>query len=238
MMANIAASFPPHAGGMQQHPGAPPGHPMQPGMGHNPNQPGPGMPQHMVAHMGVSGPGPQINPAALMGGMPPGAGGPNAHAMQHLNPAQAQMFQQQHTMCECHASPGVVSASLADDLNVVANSPAVQAQMQQQQRLQVLQQQQQVRQALMTQQTGNQVGYGNINMHAMGMPLSSMNPQQAAQQAAQLAALRSRMPVSSLLPQFQQAQFAQHQQGQPMNVRHTSVVFPPCSARHCVSFAV
>lgn len=37
-----------------------------------------------------------MNPSALMGGMPPGAGGPNAHAMQHLSPAQAQMFQTQH----------------------------------------------------------------------------------------------------------------------------------------------
>ena len=80
---------------MQQHPGVPPGHPMAPGMQHNPSQPGApagGMPQHM-AHMAVSGPGVQVNPAALMAaGMP--QGGPNAHALQHLNPAQ-QMFQQQ-----------------------------------------------------------------------------------------------------------------------------------------------
>lgn len=60
-------------------------------------QPGPGMPQQM--HMGVSGPGgPQVTQAgAMMAGMPPGAG-PNAHALQHLNPnqqAQAAMFQQQ-----------------------------------------------------------------------------------------------------------------------------------------------
>ena len=78
---------------------------MAPGMAHNPSQTGagPGMPQHLVGQhvMGVSGPGPQMNPAALMGGMPPGAGNPNAHAMQHLNPAQAQMFQQQHSMCMC-----------------------------------------------------------------------------------------------------------------------------------------
>jgi hypothetical protein len=97
----MGPTFPPHPGGMQQHPGAPPGHPMAQGMAHNPSQPGgaPGMPQHLVQHLGVSGPGPQMNPAAaLMAGMPPGAN-PNAHAMQHLNPAHAQgMFQQQH-MC-------------------------------------------------------------------------------------------------------------------------------------------
>jgi len=102
----MGPSFPPHPGGMQQHPGAPPGHPMAPGMAHNPSQPGapPGMQQHMVGHMGVSGPGPQINPAALMAGMPPGAGNPNAHAMQHLNPAQAQLYHQQH-MCTYKLPP-------------------------------------------------------------------------------------------------------------------------------------
>jgi hypothetical protein len=61
------------------------------------------MPQQM--HMGVSGPGgPQVTQAgAMMGGMPPGAGGPSAHALQHLNPGQAQqaqMFQQQQAMCK------------------------------------------------------------------------------------------------------------------------------------------
>ncbi|RYP19673.1 hypothetical protein DL767_009607 [Monosporascus sp. MG133] len=93
MMQAMPGGF--HPGAMQQHPGVPPGHPMAPGMAHNPSQPGaqPGMPQQMAAaHMGVSGPGGQVNPAALMGGgMAPGAG-PNAHAMHHLSP---QMFQQQ-----------------------------------------------------------------------------------------------------------------------------------------------
>lgn len=96
-MASMGPSFSPHPGAMQQHPGVPPGHPgMAPGMAHNPSQPGAqpgGMPQHL-GHVGVSGPGPQVNPAQMMGGLPPGAG-PNAHAaMQHLNPQQAQMFQQ------------------------------------------------------------------------------------------------------------------------------------------------
>jgi hypothetical protein len=69
---------------------------MAQGMQHNPGQqgvPGGGIPAHLAAQMGVSAPGGQVNPA-LMGGMPPGAGGPNAHALQHLNPGQ-QMFQQQ-----------------------------------------------------------------------------------------------------------------------------------------------
>ena len=73
---------------------------------HNPGQgqPGPGMPQQM--HMGVSGPGPQVTQGgAMMGGIPPGAGGPSAHALQHLNPSQAQqaqLFQQQQQMaCKC-----------------------------------------------------------------------------------------------------------------------------------------
>jgi hypothetical protein len=79
------------------------GHPMA--MPHNPQQgqPGPGMPQQM--HMGVSGPGPQVSQGAMMGGIPPGAGGPSAHALQHLNPGQAQQaqlqYQQQQAMCKC-----------------------------------------------------------------------------------------------------------------------------------------
>jgi hypothetical protein len=106
MMTSLAQSYSPHPGGIQQHPGVPQGHPMA-GVPHNPGQqvPGqPGMPQQM--HMGVSGPGgPQVSQAgAMMGGMPPGAGGPSAHALQHLNPgqaqqAQAQMYQQQ-AMCK------------------------------------------------------------------------------------------------------------------------------------------
>jgi hypothetical protein len=105
MMTSLAQSYSPHPGGLQQHPGVPQGHPMA-GVPHNPGQqvPGqPGMPQQM--HMGVSGPGgPQVTQAgAMMGGMPPGAGGPSAHALQHLNPGQAQqaqMFQQQQAMCK------------------------------------------------------------------------------------------------------------------------------------------
>jgi hypothetical protein len=61
-------------------------------------------------HMGVSGPGPQVaQGGAMMGGIAPGAGGPSAHALQHLNPSQAQqaqLFQQQQQQqqqmaCKC-----------------------------------------------------------------------------------------------------------------------------------------
>jgi hypothetical protein len=51
------------------------------------------MPHQFGGQVAVSGPGGQVNPA-MMGGMPPGAN-PNAHAIQHLSPAQQQMFQQQ-----------------------------------------------------------------------------------------------------------------------------------------------
>jgi len=102
-MTSLAQAYSPHPGGMQQHPMAQ-GHPGMP-VPHNPGQgqPGPGMPQQM--HMGVSGPGPQAQGGAMMGGIPPGAGGPSAHALQHLNPSQvqqAQLFQQQQQMaCKC-----------------------------------------------------------------------------------------------------------------------------------------
>ena len=98
-----------HPGGIP-HPGAPQGHPMQAGMAvpHSQGQVQPGMPQQM--HMGVSGPGgPQVSQAGVMmgGGMPPGAGGPSAHALQHLNPQQQmlqqqQQQQQQAAMCKCN----------------------------------------------------------------------------------------------------------------------------------------
>lgn len=96
MMTSLAQNFQP--GGIQQHPGVPPGHPM--GVPHNPGQPMQGMPQQM--HMGVSGAGPQGGqPGTMMGGMPPGVGAPSAHALQHLNPQQQQQLfqQQQQQMC-------------------------------------------------------------------------------------------------------------------------------------------
>lgn len=92
----MAQSYSPHPAGLQ-HPGVAQGHPMAPG---HPQQVvgQPGMPPQM--HMGVSGPGgPQVSQAGgLMGVMPPGVGGPgvpSAIALQHLNPNQAQLYQQQ-----------------------------------------------------------------------------------------------------------------------------------------------
>lgn len=109
-MASMGPSFPPHpAAGIPQHPGAP-AHPMgAPGMAHNPSQPGAppqGIPHQLAPHMAVSAPGGQMNPGPLVGGMPPSGGGPSAHAMSHLNPAQAQIFQAQHNnMGACEFRP-------------------------------------------------------------------------------------------------------------------------------------
>jgi hypothetical protein len=75
--------------------------PPQPGMqmpqGHMMGGPGPGHPmqQGMQMHPGVSGPnGPVSQAGPMMAGMQPGVG-PNAHALSHLQPQQAHMFQQQ-----------------------------------------------------------------------------------------------------------------------------------------------
>lgn len=105
----MAQPFAAHQG-IPQH-GLPPGHHPMAAQHPNAGHPGPGMVQQM--HPGVSAPGgPQVSQAGpMMGGMPPGAGTsgpggpmPNAHALSHLNPAQAQhMFQQQGfpPNCEC-----------------------------------------------------------------------------------------------------------------------------------------
>lgn len=77
---------------------------MAPGMAHNPSQPGAqpgGIPPHLAQQMGVSAPGGQVNPSALMG--VPGA--PNVHAMQHLNPQVPHMFGQQPGQMNCESSP-------------------------------------------------------------------------------------------------------------------------------------
>lgn len=57
---------------------------------------GPNPGQHMPPgmHQGVSGPNGPVSQAGPMMGMQPGMG-PNAHALSHLQPQQAQMFQQQ-----------------------------------------------------------------------------------------------------------------------------------------------
>ncbi|PCD28233.1 hypothetical protein FGRA07_03372 [Fusarium graminearum] len=94
MATSMGPNFSGHPAGMG-HPGVA-GHPMGPGgMPHNQGQQGgPGGMPHQFGGPMVSAQGAQVNPA-LMGGMPPGAN-PNAHALQHLNPAaQQQMIQQQ-----------------------------------------------------------------------------------------------------------------------------------------------
>lgn len=105
----MAQPFPAHQG-IPQHPGIPPGHPLAPGQ--HPNaHPGAGMVQQV--HPGVSAPGgPQVTQGGpMMGGMPPGAGttapgGPvQAHALSHLNPAQAHLFQQPHFAQQCKFFP-------------------------------------------------------------------------------------------------------------------------------------
>lgn len=103
----MAQPFPAHQG-IPQHSGLPPGHPMAHAQHPNAVHPGAGIvPQ---VHPGVSGPGgPQMTQAGpMMGGMPPGAattgpGGPvpNAHALSHLGPTQAQIFQQPQFAQNC-----------------------------------------------------------------------------------------------------------------------------------------
>ena len=103
---------------MQGHPGVPGGHPMGPGMPHNPGQqggPGGGMPPQLGAHMGVSGAPANQVPTSLMGSMPPVTGGPNAHALQHLNPSQAQMFPQQQLHGMYRPSCGLGCRALGDE---------------------------------------------------------------------------------------------------------------------------
>jgi hypothetical protein len=101
--------FPAHQG-IPQHPGLPPGHPMAQAQHHNAThmgvQPGAGMVQQI--HPGVSAAGPQVSQPGMMAGMPPGSGTtgpggpvPNAHALSHLNPAQAHLFQQQQFAQNC-----------------------------------------------------------------------------------------------------------------------------------------
>lgn len=94
MATSMGPGFNGHAAAMN-HPGIAV-HPMGPGMPQNAGQQGApgGMPHQFGGHVAVSGPGGQVNPA-MMGGMPPG-GNPNAHALQHMTPAQQQMFQHQH----------------------------------------------------------------------------------------------------------------------------------------------
>lgn len=115
----MAQPFPAHQG-IPQHPGLPPGHPMAHAQHPNAVHPGAGMVQQV--HPGVSGPGaPQVTQAGpMMGGMPPGAattgpGGPvpNAHALSHLGPTQAHIFQQPQFAQNCMCIPNPFCVCLA-----------------------------------------------------------------------------------------------------------------------------
>lgn len=162
------------------------GHSMGPGMLPNAAQqgaPGAGLPhQFGGGHMAVSGPGGQVNPA-LMGAMPPG--GP--HGLQHLTPAQQQLFHQQHQQQQqlqgqCKA-PFALSASSARQLTCfpypyAVHNPSAMVAMRQQQLLQ--HQQQQAGQALMAQQAVH-ANMAVGNGIPMGMPLNQLSPQQIQQ---------------------------------------------------------
>ncbi|KAJ5899335.1 Transcriptional activator ptaB [Penicillium taxi] len=106
----MAQPFPAHQG-MPQH-AMPPGHHPMAAQHPNAGHPGQGMVQQM--HPGVSAPGgPQVSQAGpMMGGMPPGAGTagpggpmPNAHALSHLSPAQAHVYQPQAFSQNCKFPP-------------------------------------------------------------------------------------------------------------------------------------
>ena len=163
-------------------------------------------------HMGVSGPGvPQVSQAGvMMGGMPPGAGGPSQHALQHLNPGAAQQaaFLQNQQMCKLNIRDclqvfvdrfDILAGWLLTCLIIVAN-PNLQ-QMQQQQIFQQHRQAQAARQALMAQQYS-----GNMQM-PNGMQMSQA-------QAAQFAMRNPMARPVNLTPHLQQAQqqVAQQQQ--------------------------
>jgi hypothetical protein len=143
-------------------------------------------------------------------GLPPGAvPGPNAHALQHLNPTgPGQLFHQQQQpaqmACMCTFSTfqtlfGFIPCAKIDQANyVIVANPQLQQQMQQQ----LIQQQQQQRvaqQRMMQQQMG-----------AAGMPMNipnGMNPALAMQQFQRMQAAGNMRPVA--LPQHLQQQQAQ-----------------------------
>lgn len=110
MATSMGPNFQGHPAGM----GHPAGHPMGPGMNANggqPGTPGGGMPQQFAGG-GIGGGTPGGMTPAMMAAMQHG-GNPQL-ALQHLNPAQQQMFQQQQQMqsqCKCRSHPPVSSAT-------------------------------------------------------------------------------------------------------------------------------
>lgn len=146
-------------------------------------------------HPGVSAPGgPQVSQAGpMMGGMPPGAGttgpggpAPNAHALSHLNPANAHMFQQQ---------------GFPQNFQNVANNPQVLQQQQQQQQL--------FRQRMMIQQQA-QAHAQQQQQH--GLPVSLPNGTQGLN-AAQMAAMQANPRMNQVNMMHLQQQIPHGQQG-------------------------
>lgn len=223
MMTSVAQSYSPHPAGLQQHPGVAQGHPMSGVLPQQGGPPGPGMPQQAF-HMGVSGPGVQqaSQTGAMMAGIPPGLngpGGPNAHALQHLNPNQAlyQQQQQQQQMACTYSFPvcwahflflvfygSILIGRLGSLLiwSAVANP-----QMQQMAQQHILQQQTQARQAQAARQAMMAQQYNG------GMPMNMVNGMNPGLNAAQFAAMRQAVPRMQPvpLPQHLQQQQAQAQ---------------------------
>lgn len=109
-----------------------------------------------------------------MGGVPPGDN-PNAHGMQHLTPAQAELFQQHNmnpiSMYKPYPPPlGLSQAAHADPLVMGVGNPNIQQLVEQHQRIQELQQQQHARQELMEQQAAAMQDMGEEV--PMGIPLT------------------------------------------------------------------
>ncbi|KAF2689706.1 hypothetical protein K458DRAFT_131405 [Lentithecium fluviatile CBS 122367] len=175
--------------------------PPQPGMqmpqGHMMGGPGPGHPmqQGMQMHPGVSGPnGPVSQAGPMMGGMQPGVG-PNAHALSHLQPQQAQMFQQQQ-----HQQHMMNPALIAQQ-----RSAQQQALMQRQQHQQML-----------AQQNGMA---GMSFQHQM----ANMNPQQIAALQGNMPQQFVPLPPH-LRQQMQQQQAMQQQQQQTSNPQQAAAM--------------
>ncbi|KAK7189167.1 hypothetical protein PSPO01_04754 [Paraphaeosphaeria sporulosa] len=166
--------------------------PPQPGMqmqqGHIMGAPGPGHPmQQGMMHQGVSGPGGHVSQAGPMGMQ---SGAPNAHALSHLQPQQAHMFQQQQQQQQQH--PGMMNQQM---------NPAL------------VQQHNAQRAALLHQQHQQAMLQNHQNGMGMGFP-QQLNPQQMAALQRQMAG----GPIVNLPPhlrqQFQQQQAMQQQQAQ------------------------
>ncbi|KAJ5290852.1 hypothetical protein N7478_000103 [Penicillium angulare] len=138
--------------------------------GQHPNAGHPGQAMVQQMHPGVSAPGgPQVSQAGpMMGGMPPGGNAghagpmPNAHALSHLNPGQAHVFQQQGF--PQNSNPGMRPANMG--MHMGQQMPHGQPQnIQQQQMFAIQQAQQQQQQAQAQQQAQNNAQQQQAGQH-------------------------------------------------------------------------